>query len=228
MTEGVVLLGDSHAIAIGNGIRRQCNDLALYGNQLPMGRGWIQNFHTGGHPLQFSVPEAQKKLESFVKPAGFSAENILDINLPMIFSLTAIESLRYHPGWNDHSPFDLPRRQFISHQAFEEMVCDHYKHVLHFFRLLAEAGKTVVNVLSPGPRANDSRRGELQMLISEVLKREHATLGIPLVDVASATCDQNGVLLERYWVANEKDIIHANHLWGDEVAKASFELLGLP
>lgn len=220
--EKFLVLGDSHCNAVIRALRKHSPERAFFGGQLPLGPNWQKKFHSNTDPLTFTVPDAQTKFELSVNEAtGRSLNNILEVDVPILFSLSSIESIIYSKIWARWSPFESDQHYFLSRDVVEEIVDQHFSHIFEFLRLIGASGVHALNNISPLPRNNVDRRSDLHDVIRGILAEKHAEFGIPLVDVSEQTRDADSRgLKENLWANIEGDRIHANAGWGDCVAEA--------
>lgn len=220
MTDRLMLLGDSHLVTVAHWLPRVQSDFTVFGNQLPLGPRWIHELHSDDTPLQFARPDAQRRFEDYAREAGVPTDDLMDLDMPLVFSFFTVEGLIYHWDWFDHYPARDPVRHFMSSGLLRTILTDHFAHLFRLFERLTAAGRTCYNLVSPGPRTNDVRRGELFLTMRDEMARLYTDMGVTLVDITDRTCDENGTLQKRYWSDMEDDVLHGNYDWGKAMAEA--------
>lgn len=221
MNKSILMLGDSHAEAMFNGFQTLRPDIKVFGGTVRrVANSWENPFHTARSPLQFLHEDVHASFKRLVLPAGYDGTNILDVDLPFVLSISGLPSLVRIPIWGRFYPRETPDRYFVSQQLFEAILGNYLTHVLDLYRCLADAGKTVVCTIMPGLRVNYIGRGDLFLEVKDFLIREVKAMGVLVADVTDATCDEHGVLHEKYWVDDPEDFSHANEAWGQLVASA--------
>lgn len=223
----LLILGDSHALAITQGFQLVRPDIETFGNTIRVEAGWDKPFHTGCDPLRFLDDDVQKTFEAFAKTGGYDGQNMLDIDVPMVLSITGLPRLARHPVWARFFHPDAPYPYVLSQQLFEAMLRAYLAPVMDIYRCLSEAGKTVVCVIMPGLRPKVDWRGNLFLKIKDFLIREVQAMGIRVADVTDATCDEHGILDKKYWVDDPQDFSHATAEWGGLVASVCCRELGI-
>lgn len=217
-----LILGDSHCNATIKALRRNYTDCSFFGGQLQLGAGWQKEFHSNSDNLSFLVPEAQEKFEiAHLEATGRRETNLLAVDIPIIFSLSSIESCVHLGLWKKWSPADATDRIFVSRAVVEEIIDAHFSHIFDFFRFVGSYNLQVVNNISPLPRDNTSYLADVHDVLREILRDRYADLGVALVDVSDQTRDEGTRGLKpEFWSGLENDKIHGNDKWGDCVAAA--------
>lgn len=209
MTKKLLLLGDSHSVAIAHGLRK--NGFEVVGGQLPLGAKWHLDFHNGGSPLSMSRPEAQAVLSKFIEDAGYGTVPIDQVDAPLVLSLTAIETILYHWTWATHLPLRSENRFYLSENELDTIMTSHYEQILNFCQRLKAP---CVNVVSPAPRTADNRRGDLFLRLRDWLLDALKETGVVPVDVTVETATAEGALQQAFWLDRPEDRIHGNEAWG--------------
>jgi hypothetical protein len=115
VTLKVLLLGDSHSNIILPAVRKRAPEIEFLGGQLPLGPGWQMAFHRGGTPLLFTRNEVQRQFEFWAEAAaGRPVATILDVDMPIVLSMSNIEHLVHSWIWTKWCPTLVDDREFIS------------------------------------------------------------------------------------------------------------------
>lgn len=228
MSDKLIVLGDSHSLAVIPALQKMRPDLQILGGQLRLEPRKANDFSHVDELGRLRVhPDIQEPLNQYLEPGGLSGEDLLQIVDPMLFSLSGVAYFAMLPEWSTQLPFPSPDRHFMSRELFETHLRARYHPFFNFFGQLTKAGKQIAGLVSPGVRNNDDRRGELFQLIRAFYTTEMRQLGAGIVDVTEATCDANGVLDRDYWADNPEDFVHANQNWGRLVATSCLQEFGL-
>ncbi|MEX0298260.1 MAG: hypothetical protein AB3N28_04270 [Kordiimonas sp.] len=220
MSRKVLLLGDSHIIQVMSSFQKLNSPFQVFGTHLPLGKRWGTRFHTATPSLKFSNPDAQVKFNEIAKEAGLNARYVTDLNIPVVFSLSAVERLVYHWDWLAHSPFYREEKHFLSNQLFEQIIRDHFSHFFEFFEILTAHKVKCFNIIGPGPRQPDGDRGALFIKIKNLVTEIYRGYGVSIIDTTETTSYPNGALLPQFWSDMPNDQLHGNYEWGKVVAEA--------
>ena len=230
MRQKILFLGDSHTDVLIRGMRKLHPEFQTEGYGLPLGSEYPITFHSAEKPLVFTHDAANQQLKAFLASLDAEVDDLLDIEIPVVYSMSGVTQTSPRKLWVQHRPYrdkDRPFLQHISQAYLKEAFDAFYQHLLHFFELLASAGRTPVVVIAPGPHHNFRKFGHMQRLTREyVIPRLEAT-GAKVVDISAATTDEHGVLLAEFRSDAPEDYVHANVRWGELVAKEVCTLLAL-
>ena len=225
MTKRMLFLGDSHSGYVRDAMRELRPDIQVIGGPLPFPAFWQCQFHEGEGQLQFSSAEVRDKVRKYIAWTGFDSDNLLELEMPVVFSLSSLQDVFLNTCWHCNYPYPVKGRNFISRQLFETILEQFFRQTFGFFARLSEADRPYVCVISPGPRNNEWRYGELFLEVREYFIRRLKALGVKYADATEVTCDPNGALKEEYWCDRPGDYVHANVLWGRHIAIECLELL---
>lgn len=212
-----LMFGDSHTVAVRDAYWKRMPDKAPAAFQLPLGRGWVHEFYSSVWPLRFTIADAQRAFEKGMQDLGLHENDLLDHQIPMILSLTAIERVIYHRDWLAFSPLGEAGKTPLSHGITDTIIGDHYHHVLAFHAELAAAGFVVFSLIGPGPRQPQQSRGLMHLYMRDWWRTKLGDIGVGLIDVTDKVSSPHGELLEKFWLDLEGDYIHGNVAWGQAV-----------
>jgi len=227
MKTELVIMGDSHCIPVIHWLKKEQQWLSIYGNQLPFGANWQSSFHNDITPLFFSKIEAQKKFEEYIAPYNASITSVMELNIPLILSLSSLHSVIYHWDWNHFSIWEEENKRVISKQLFETILESHYSHIFRFFEYVKGSNPQVYNLICPGPRNNENRRGHLHLAVRAFMLRRMKEIGVHCFDVTQKCSDGDGVLLSEFHSEQLGDRIHGNHAWGSLLANEIMEYFSI-
>ena len=224
----VLVLGDSHAIGLVQALRQTRPDVQAFGGQLTFGGRATGSFYFCDEQgrLRFLSP-VQEQFEGHARAAGYDRQDLLDIDLPIILSLSGVQWVARQPIWDQYLPAEATGCHFMSRQMFETILADFLREIFAFYACLAAANKPVTATIAPGLRSNDGHRAEIFLKVRDYVVQELTKIGIPVVDLTGQTCDPSGVLEEEYWREDSQDITHANLAWASLMVDACLKQLGV-
>lgn len=205
-----LLLGDSHAAAIGNAA--QAARVPFEGGPLGAGRDFTASFFSAaGADVVFADPEAERLYRGFL--AGSGAATLGELTVPLVATFGfAVHFVATAHNWRPHRRADgsFPPG-YLSSDVFAAVVRAFVADALAFYRLAAGLGVRVLAVLPPQRVPGQSDRAVF-LAAQERVREAVAGAGAEVVDVRARTTGPDGLQLPRFCKPNDE--IHGNPAYG--------------
>ncbi|SHJ06029.1 hypothetical protein SAMN02745194_01646 [Roseomonas rosea] len=224
----VVILGDSHSVALGRGLaqlaRRGPLPCAASAVKLCSSPRLLQPFFAREPDgIRLTDPEAAQALTQL------NGTPVLDASRPgrvyaFVMGFT-IQPFTRDPSWRRHAPWQEARQGEIplSTGMIRAAYLHHARHILEFLRAVAALGVPAVVVSGPPVRADDIAitrnimRPEVALridaMVRETMTETLAGIGLPAV-LPPAEAFEDGWLREELREGG-RDFHHANALYGE-------------
>ncbi|QUJ76800.1 hypothetical protein KDD17_01690 [Sulfitobacter albidus] len=211
-----ILLGDSHATAIGLAAREA--GLAFAGGPLASGRDFYVPFcEDAGGKLRFLDGEMEALHAELC--AEVAAQTLLHSNLPILctvgsgFHVAATTAL-----WSDFiSPDGQLDAGFIESALFAEICDEMFDPAMQFYRMLREAG-CAVQVALPPQRCPETSDAPIMIAFQARAQARLHELGCGIIDTRATTAP-DGTQDPAFCKA--ADPVHGNVAFGAEILRAA-------
>ena len=210
----MLLLGDSHAMAIRSAANTHC--IRLFGGQLDGGRNLNANFYrrTEGDVV-FLDDKVEKLYRQYLAEAGVT--RIADLNVPVLclFGMN-IHYLARRDVWGGFAVETNGSKQFLSRAVIAETARSMIPGAFNFYQDLVAMGLEVYSALPPRRPsvANPTSSPAVFVRLEDVLLEEVSNLGVRVIDHRSWSLDRNGRFKAKFMHPNPEDQIHAGERFG--------------
>jgi len=209
-TPSFLLMGDSHAGAIGKAARAE--NVPFCGGPIGSGREFnVDFFDIEGGDIVFRKAEANRFYRGFLDELGVSRIGELSIPVVATFGFS-VHFFATRENWGIYRvASDAFEPGFLGGRLFEEIICEMARDALGFYRHLRALGLRVIAALPPQrvPALSDA---EVFVAAQEVLRRRLEAMGVEVVDVRPGVLDDTGFL--RAELCESNDPIHGNVAFG--------------
>ncbi|MEP5762428.1 MAG: hypothetical protein ABJ327_24555 [Litoreibacter sp.] len=211
-----ILLGDSHAGAIGIAARK--NNLQFLGGPLASGREFYLPFHDHVEgKISFRDDDMETLHRQLCSMLG--VDNLLSINLPILCTIgsgfhVAATSALWGSFMNDQRSID---DGFFQSTLFQDMCAGLFDPARQFYKTLRDAGYNVQFALPP-QRCPDTSDVRVMLAFQSCVLSQLRDLGCSIVDTRKITASN---AQQRVEFCKENDPVHANDAFGEAVLKAA-------
>ncbi len=216
----MLLLGDSHGVAIANGARAL--GLPLVGGMLGAGRSLNLNFysHAAGD-FTFRHPEIERLYRSYLAEAG--VDRIADLEMPVLCQFAMnLHYLAREEVWRGFTIEPEGEGQFISDAVLSAAIRAMVQDALQFYRDLRAMGLRVFTALPPR-RPRDTIPIALFLRVEEILLDTMRELGVGVVDHRPWSLGDDLMLRSEFAHPNPTDTVHANARFGARLLQQCLE-----
>ena len=219
-----LLLGDSHAGAIGKAATRR--GLAVIGGPLGSGRDFTGNFcDFTPEGCRFHRDEAEALVAGFLAEIGLPSLYALRMPLVSTFGLCC----HVYAAWENWLPYqdavgNFPPG-FLESRFFAEVIGDMAKGALGFYTGLQARGVAIYAVLPP-QRVPDIADPRVFFAAQTALIAALTGAKIPIIDVRTEACDPDGV--QRALYCEPRDPLHGSEAFGGLILDALAPILSAP
>lgn len=219
-----LLLGDSHAGAIGKAATRR--GLAVVGGPLGSGRDFTADFcDMTPEGCRFHRDEAEALVAGFLAEIGVPSLYALKVPLVSTFGLCC----HVYAAWENWLAYQDQTGNFpagfLESRFFAEVIAEMAKGALGFYRGLQARGVTVYAVLPP-QRVPDIADPRVFFAAQAALIAALTGAKIPIIDVRARACTSDGVQQELY--CEPFDPLHGSEAFGGLILDALAPILSAP
>lgn len=205
-----LLLGDSHAAAIGKAAR--ADGLPFVGGPIGVGREFVDHyFDVADGDLLFRRPEMDALYRGFLDHIG--VDRLARIGMPVVSTLGfGAHFFATRENWNR---FQLREGRFepgfLGSPFFDRLVCTMARDSLGLYRQARDMGLRILGVMPP-QRVLSTADPAVFMAAQDSLRRDLEAEGIEVVDVRPQVIDADGWQRPEY--CEENDALHGNLAFG--------------
>lgn len=215
-----LLLGDSHAAAIGKAARAA--GLPFVGGPIGVGREFVNHyFDVVDGDVTFRRPEMDVLYRGFLESIG--VDRLARIGMPIVSTLGfgahffatrenwtrfQLREDRYEPG-------------FLGSPFFDRIVCTMARDSLGFYRQARDMGLRILGVMPP-QRVLSTADSAVFMAAQDSVRRSLEADGVEVVDVRPQVTDAHGWQRPEY--CEENDALHGNLAFGQVILDRLAEL----
>jgi len=219
-----LLLGDSHAGAIGKAATRR--GLAVVGGPLGSGRDFTGDFcDVTPDGCHFHRDEAEGLVAGFLAEIGVPSLYVLKVPLVSTFGLCC----HVYAAWENWLPFQDQAGSFppgfLDSRFFADVIAEMAKGALGFYTGLHARGVAVYAVLPP-QRVPDIADPRVFFAAQTALIAALTVAKIPIIDVRAEACDPDGVQQALY--CEPRDPLHGSEAFGGLILDALAPILSAP
>ncbi|WP_422377770.1 hypothetical protein [Roseibium sp.] len=205
-----LLLGDSHAAAIGRAAR--LDGVSFHGGPLGSGREFFSPFFTvGDGRLALTGEQAAKLLAKFLTDLGIPA--LEQLKCPLVSTLgLSPHFMATREIWSCYAAPDTdPDTETLHSPIFAEVVEEMLAVPLTFYRHLVGNGVDVIGVAAP-QRVPDLSIPSVFTAVQDQMLDRYRAIGMRLIDLRQDTGGSDGWLRTEF--CKDNDPLHANEAFG--------------
>ncbi|RED45831.1 hypothetical protein [Aestuariispira insulae] len=205
-----LLLGDSHAAAIGRAAREMGIDFA--GGPLGSGREFNVGFYRWqGQDLEFKAKRSQELYRKFLEDCAVSSVAELDKPVVCTFGL-GLHFFATTENWDIYrDDSGLFADGFLQGPLFADLIAAMAEDAIRFYGDLADRNIRVFAVLPP-QRVPDLSEPDVFLAAQEVMMARLKAVGADIIDVRTVACDETGWQKPEF--AQQGDPLHGNAAFG--------------
>lgn len=221
----LLLLGDSHGVAIAGGAKAM--GLPLAGGMLAAGRHLNLNFYDRADgDVRFRHPEIERAYRSYLAEAG--VRRIADLGAPILCQFAMnLHYLAREEVWRGFTIEPAGEGRFVSDAVLRETIRAMVRDALRFYRDLRAMGLSLFTTLPPR-RPRDTIPVSLFLRVEEILLDAMRELDVGVIDHRPWSLGDDGMLKDEFAHPNPADTVHANaqfgarllQQYGEEIARA--------
>jgi hypothetical protein len=217
-----LLLGDSHAAAIGKAARAM--ELRFVGGPIGAGRDYFAPFFVPREEigsdqmtLQFTSADAVKTWAQFQTELAVCNVSASSVPLLCTFGTSFHFPATSENWWLYREQIARATSAFFESKLFTQLAQNMLAPALEFYRLLKHASLTV-HVALPPQRVPNMAQDQVFLALQQQFVAALKAIDVPVIDVRNQVCDERGMQLPAFSEAN--DPIHGNLAFGKKIVES--------